>query len=195
MNWFAVVLRKKFHLVTNNWRLYLETSWSSSSPPWRCCRRRQGRSPQTGNRSSSCSGRGAGRTCSTPAIQKDLRHEGGEEEKKKATNQGGVSGDINHLLLADLASRKPTGTGNWPEDEWYWGLWSPIYKVRLLNLRSWWGGWWKKLTHRTCRPWLSHKHPVPRWQQAPQPQLRGRKNQTRPFSSCLSTQLFVRSLT
>ena len=115
--------------------------------------------------------------------------------RKRRKNQGDRSGDINHLLLADLASRKPTGTGNWPEDEWCWGLWSPIYKVRLLNLRSWWGWWWKKLTHRTCRPWLSHRRTVLRWQQAPQPQLRGRKNQTRPFSSCLSTQLFVRSLT
>ena len=32
-------------------------------------------------------------------------------------NQGDISGNINHLLLADLASRKPTGTGDWPEDE------------------------------------------------------------------------------
>ena len=39
------------------------------------------------------------------------------KRRERRKNQGDISGDINHLLLADLASRKPTGTGNWPEDE------------------------------------------------------------------------------
>ena len=39
------------------------------------------------------------------------------KRRKRGKNQGDISGDINHLLLADLASRKPTWTGNWPEDE------------------------------------------------------------------------------
>ena len=40
-----------------------------------------------------------------------------KKRRERRKNQGGISGDINHLLLADLASRKPTGTGNWPEHE------------------------------------------------------------------------------
>ena len=40
-----------------------------------------------------------------------------KKRRERRKNQGDISGDINHLLLADLASRKPTGTGNWPEDE------------------------------------------------------------------------------
>ena len=40
-----------------------------------------------------------------------------KKRRERRKNQGDINGDINHLLLADLASRKPTGTGNWPEDE------------------------------------------------------------------------------
>ena len=40
-----------------------------------------------------------------------------KKRRERRKNQGDISGDINHLLLADLASRKPTGTGDWPEDE------------------------------------------------------------------------------
>ena len=40
-----------------------------------------------------------------------------KKRRERRKNQGDISGDINHLLLADLASRKPTGTGNWPEGE------------------------------------------------------------------------------
>ena len=178
----------------------LETSWSCSSPPsppWRCCRQRRRRWPWTGSRSSSCSGRGARHTCSATALRWDHRqdhHWGGEEEQGENIKQDNQEAEnLNHLLLAGLAPGKPAGARDWPEDE----LNMFMMRMNSYNIMNWWIWTWG--THRKNSP-ITHAHlgphrrPVLQWQAAHKPQLRGQKNQIRPFSYFLSRQFIVRLL-